>query len=325
MVRCSNCGTKNKPEANYCNHCGSELGKNSSGGTEVWKDEDDGKTGTKVWGPNENDKEFLYGPTNEKNAQKKQKRWSQKIGKPMNWQNSIGMKFKLIPPGEFMMGSEEDDDSKPVHNVKITEPFYIGFYPVTQREWKTVMSNIPSHFKEIKKEGWFKKETHHYPRAHNPVEQISWEESQEFIQKLNLKEGVKRYRLPTEAEWECACRAGSNKKYCFGDDKSRLGEYAWYEKNSGSKTHPVGKKKPNQFGLYDVHRKIFEWVQDRYDGDYYYRSPKEDPSGPSDGSRRVSRGGSWCRHASDCTSAYRRSNSSDFQSFTLGFRLVKEI
>lgn len=146
------------------------------------------------------------------------------------------MKFTLIHAGEFLMGSEENDWEKPSHKVKITNPFFLGTYPVTQREWKAVMSDNPSRFKG----------------DDLPVESVSWDDAQKFIKKLNAKEGTNQYRLPSEAEWEYACRANTTTRYSFGDDESRLGEYAWYAKNSDHKTHPVGQKKPNSWGLYDT-------------------------------------------------------------------------
>jgi len=237
----------------------------------------------------EQERKVLYGLTTTENAEEKQRMWARKVDTPIDWKNSIGMKFKLIPAGEFMMGSEEWDWSKPVHKVRITEPFYIGIYPVTQREWKAVMGNNPSGFKG----------------KNRPVEKVSWDDCQEFIKKLDAREEGRKYRLPTEAEWEYACRAGSQGKYCFGDKESKLKEYAWYSKNSGGKTHPVGKKKSNRFGLYDVHGNVWEWCQDWYDKGYYKSSPEVDPKGPSDGSIRVYRGGGWRYDAGFCSSAVR--------------------
>ena len=142
------------------------------------------------------------------------------------WVNSIGMEFVLIPAGSFMMGSEEgESDERPVHQVTISRPFYLGKYEVIQAQWQAIMGNNPSLFQGDPK---------------LPVEQVWWTDVQEFIRKLNAKEGGNQYRLPTEAEWEYAARAGSTTTYSFGGDASRLGEYAWYKDNSGGKTHPVG-------------------------------------------------------------------------------------
>ena len=140
------------------------------------------------------------------------------------------MKLVLIPPGEFVMGGGRDR-----HLVRITKAFYLGKYEVTQEEWEAVMRYNPSHFKGSK----------------NPVEMVSWDDCRAFLERLGQKCGVAEggYRLPTEAQWEYACRAGSWGKYCFGDSEVELDDYAWYEKNSEKKTHPVGQKKPNAWGM----------------------------------------------------------------------------
>ena len=227
--------------------------------------------------------------------------------------NSIGMKFTLVPAGEFMMGSEEYDWEKPVHKVKINKPFYLGTYPVTQREWKAVMgkkavSNNPSYFKG----------------DDLPVESILWGDVQEFIRKLNEKEGTDKYRLPSEAEWEYACRAGTTTKYSFGDSESELGDYAWYDKNSGSKTHPVGKKKPNPYGLYGMHGNVWEWVQDRWHGNYDGAPADGSVWESGDGAARVIRGGSWSNPAEICRHSLRSSRGPGIRDRNLGFRLLEE-
>ena len=225
--------------------------------------------------------------------------------------NSLGMKFALIPAGSFLMGADRNfeeawDRETPQHRVTISRPFYLGKTEVTQAQWTAVMGNNPSKFKG----------------RTNPVEQVSWDDVQVFIQRLNQKEGHERYRLPTEAEWEYAARAGSASAYSFGDNAARLGQYAWYDGNSGETTHPVGQKPPNAWGLHDMHGNVWEWVQDRYDGDYYSGSPSTDPRGPSSGSHRVLRGGSWSSLAASCRSAYRYVDSPDYRSGNLGCRLA---
>ncbi|MBF0584006.1 MAG: formylglycine-generating enzyme family protein [Magnetococcales bacterium] len=155
-----------------------------------------------------------------------------------------------------------------------------------------------------------------------PVEKVSWNDVQEFIQKLNAR-GQGRYRLPTEAEWEYACRSGGKpEKYCGGNDIDRL---AWYDGNSGSKTHPVGQKAANGLGIYDMSGNVWEWVSDWYDGKYYANSPRENPKGASDGSSRVYRGGSWGDGPAYVRSADRGSGGPGGRIFDLGFRLARTL
>jgi formylglycine-generating enzyme required for sulfatase activity len=226
------------------------------------------------------------------------------------FKNSIGMEFVLIPSGTFMMGSptsEKDrDDDETQHQVTISKSFYLGKYEVTQAEWEKVMGSNPSYFKGC-------------PRC--PVENVSWEDVQDFIRKLNTK-GEGRYRLPTEAEWEYAARAGSTARYSYGDGEGSLGNYAWYSANSGSKTHEVGTKQPNEWGLYDMHGNVWEWCGDWYGA--YSSSAQIDPTGATSGSYRVIRGGSWNYVAVNLRSANRYSNSPSFRSYNLGFRVVRE-
>jgi formylglycine-generating enzyme required for sulfatase activity len=205
---------------------------------------------------------------------------------PKTWRNSINMEFVLIPAGEFMMGSPDTvqqawDSEKPVHRVTISKPFYMGKYEVTQSQWQAVMGDNPSQF-----EG-----------ANRPVESVSWEDVQTFIRTLNQKAGYEACRLPTEAQWEYAARAGSTTIYHFSDDPAHLGDHAWYEENAGGYTHSVGQKKPNAWGLYDMHGNVHEWVQDWYHKTYYQNSPTVDPQGLDTGVGRVVRGGGWRRPA----------------------------
>ena len=219
--------------------------------------------------------------------------------------NKLDMKFVLIPPGEFLMGPEDEPgrDHEKQHRVTISRAFYMQTTAVTQRQWKGLMGDNPSYFKE-----------------NCPVEQVSWHDVQKFIKKLNKTEGADRYRLPTEAEWEYACRAGTTTAYCFGDDAGRLGEYAWYSGNSEERTHSVGQLKPNAWGLHDMHGNVWEWCQD-WSGDY----PSDtvtDPRGPPTGSSRVLRGGGWIDDAGRCRAAPRYRLSPDSRDYDLGLRLA---
>jgi formylglycine-generating enzyme required for sulfatase activity len=158
-----------------------------------------------------------------------------------------------------------------------------------------------------------------------PVENVSWDDALEFCRKLSElpeeKAAGRTYRLPSEAQWEYACRAGSTTNYCFGDDEAQLGNYAWYDKNSGGTTHPVDGKKPNAWGLYDMHGNVWEWCEDRYDAGYYSGSPMDDPVGPSGGVNRVFRGGSWSDPAGYCRSANRGYAMPRYRDNFLGLRI----
>ncbi|MBA4423544.1 MAG: hypothetical protein C0390_10700, partial [Syntrophus sp. (in: bacteria)] len=187
----------------------------------------------------------------------------------------------LVKGGCFQMGDAFGDgqaDEKPVHSVCVDD-FYMGKYEITQGQWQSVMGNNPSYFKNCGEKC--------------PVEQVNWNDIQEFIKKLNAKTG-KKYRLPTEAEWEYAARSGGKKeKYAGTSSDAELGKYAWYSANSGGSTHPAGQKQPNNLGLYDMTGNVWEWCQDWHGETYYSQSPRKNPSGPPNGTRRVLRGGAW--------------------------------
>ena len=228
---------------------------------------------------------------------------------PENYTNGIGMQFKLIPAGEFMMGSRTDDPGRPdhetpQHRVRITKPFYLGIFEVTQAEYEKVMGANPSHF-----EG-----------SSRPVEQVSWEDATEFCTKLSEVDEKNAYRLPREAEWEYACRAGTTTRYSCGDELEP--EYAWFQGNSGEQTHPVGEKRPNAWGLHDMHGNLYELCADWYAPDFYGRSPLDDPVGPLTGSRRVSRGGGWPRRSRSCRAASRAFPPAGWKCYDQGFRVV---
>lgn len=225
--------------------------------------------------------------------------------------NSIGMKFVFIKPGTFMMGSPSSEDGsggdEKQHKVSLSRGYDMQTTEVTQGQWREIMGNNPSSFKNCGDDC--------------PVENVSWNDIQEFIRKLNQKEGTNEYRLPTEAEWEYACRAGSKTRFYFGDSNGSLEQYAWYNSNSSSKTHPVAKKKPNAWGLYDMHGNVWEWCQG-WKGDYP-SGHVTDPDGPSSGSRRVVRGGSWVSPAGYCRSANRDPYSPGVIHVSLGIRLAR--
>lgn len=231
---------------------------------------------------------------------------------------SLGMKFVLIQPGTFMMGSPADepmrDDDETQHQVTLTKGFYLQTTEVSQGQWRSIMGNNPSYFKDCGDEC--------------PVECVSWNDCQEFIQRLNNQEGTENYRLPTEAEWEFACRAGGTKAFANGEMIARrcghdpnLDDMGWYCGNSGKTTNPVRQKNPNDWGTYDMHGNVWEWCQDLY-GEY----PSDhivDPAGPSSGLRRVFRGGGWLHNISHCRSANRFRDTHGFNSRYVGFRLAK--
>jgi len=221
--------------------------------------------------------------------------------------NTVGMRLRLIPAGEFVMGCDDSSDTRPQHRVKIGRPFYLGIHEVTQAQYRQITGSSPSNFKD----------------DHLPVEQVSWHDTVNFCNQLSLRER-KNYRLPTEAEWEYACRAGSTDAYCFGHDPAQLREFAWYEDNSSYRTHPVGLKQPSGWGLYDMHGNVSEWCHDWYLPTYYVDAQKESPRGPMSGSRRVIRGGGWDRNPFCCRSTYRDSKAPTHRYVGLGFRVVCE-
>jgi formylglycine-generating enzyme required for sulfatase activity len=229
---------------------------------------------------------------------------------PKSVTNSLGMKFVLLRAGQFQMGSASGgNDEQPVHRVALTQPFYLGTTEVTQSQWQSVMGSNPSQYKG----------------ANRPVENVSWEDVQSFIKQLNRREQGVTYRLPTEAEWEYGARAGATTAYSFGDAAEQLDEYAWYWENSDKQTHPVGQKRANDWGLYDMYGNVWEWVQDWYEGNYYQRSPEQDPAGPPSGSNRVVRGGSWYDGARYCRSAYRVDGYPGARDSHVGFRLLRVV
>jgi len=228
--------------------------------------------------------------------------------------NSIDMKFAYIPQGEFVMGSPPGERGRssnegPMHRVIISKGFYMGTCEVTQKQYKSIMGSNPSGHTRLVFGG------------NLPVERVSWIQATKFCEKLSRKD-YRRYRLPTEAEWEYACRAGSPGRFSFSYSGLPLKEYGWYKSNSGSKTHAVGKKKPNAFGLYDMHGNVEEWCNDWYDGPYTAADVLIDPQGPKRGSLRILRGGSYNRSPAECRSAARSYGEAQDKTYAFGFRVV---
>ena len=223
--------------------------------------------------------------------------------------DGVSFTMKAVQGGTFTMGSSDDDagalaGEKPAHSVTVSS-FWIGQTEVTQALWQAVMGKNPSNFKGNTL----------------PVEMVSWDDCQDFIKELNTKTG-KKFRLPTEAEWEYAARGGNKSKgykYSGGND---LGKVAWYIDNSSSKTHDVGTKAANELGIYDMSGNVWEWCSDRYSDSYYSSSPASNPQGPNTGSYRVGRGGSWALYVGNCRVANRYSFGPDRRSDAIGLRLV---
>ncbi|MFM9964204.1 MAG: bifunctional serine/threonine-protein kinase/formylglycine-generating enzyme family protein [Planctomycetaceae bacterium] len=290
--------------------------------------------------------QLLQAPFNAGQIADARSQWSDHLGCWQEQTNSIGVSFAFIPPGEFDMGSNAFSDAQPIHRVKLTKPLWLATTPVTQQQYQAVMGTNPSHFAG---------------NPQNPVEKVSWFDAVEFCNKLSEREGLSPYyriekasevktsgfwifkttetietwinvipsvgngyRLPTEAEWEYACRAGSTGQWCFGDEEGELQNYAWTAANSESKTQPVARKRANHFGLFDMHGNVWEWCWDWFDSNYYATSVSaENPLGPAAGSFRSYRGGSWwISEARWFSAAYRFRLTPSNRSNNLGFRLA---
>jgi formylglycine-generating enzyme required for sulfatase activity len=240
------------------------------------------------------------------------------------WSNSVGIKLGYIPAGQFDMGSRMSPaeiakayggneawfkDSQ-LHHVTITRAFFIGVTPVTQAQWRQVMGDNPSVSQQNPQS------------ADMPVERVSWEDAMHFCQALSLKE-KRKYRLPTEAEWEYACRAGSTTEFCFGDNPADLPAYAWHNANSKDVIHLVGQLKPNAWGLYDMSGNVWQWCSDSYAP--YEKGDAVDPKGAAEGTDRVMRGGAFTFPALHCRSAYRMYGRQDNDAEIYSFRIVMQM
>jgi formylglycine-generating enzyme required for sulfatase activity len=262
----------------------------------------------------------LTAPFDAAQAKAAQEAWAKSLGKssPVE-KNSIGMELVLIPPGRFRMGSPKSEEDRHVNedqvDVTLTKAFYLGKTEVTQGEWEAVMGTTPWKGKENIREG-----------KNYPASFVNWDDATEFCRKLSLKDGV-AYRLPTEAEWEYACRGGTTTRYSFGDDESRLGDFAWFEDNSGGNReqypHAVARKKPNPFGLSDMHGNVYEWCEDAYDD---YKLPGgTDPVVSKKDSWRIFRGGGWESSENRLRSADRGYTHipPETRIYALGFRVAR--
>jgi formylglycine-generating enzyme required for sulfatase activity len=272
-------------------------------------------------------------PFDARQAKEHQRAWADHLGVPVDRKVDLpgGQKLTLvlIPPGEFMMGSSEEEQARfleearaandqwavdgipsevPQHRVRITKPFYLGKHEVTQAQWEAVMRDNPSKLRA----------------PTYPVEQVSWDDIQSLLEKLNAeheKHGMK-FALPSEAQWEYACRAGTTTPWQCGDSDGMLGEFAWVRANSAGKNHPVGALKSNAWGLHDMHGNVREWCADWYVASYYADSPPNDPSGPPTGRVRVLRGGDRGGHPWRCRSSYLDFRGPGQRFSFLGFRLA---
>ncbi len=282
-----------------------------------------------------------------------------RMAQAAEYTNSIGMEFVTIPAGSFYMGScvvneqekkrrkfvglplkepvcpsgaevirDADDNEKhnaetPQHKVTITRSFQLGKYEVTLGQFKQFI--VDSGRDDLVTTDFMKHNSHGDDSA---VCMVSWQDAQDFIRWLNEKEGGEQYRLPTEAEWEYAARAGSITLYSWGDDQGAADSYAWYDKNAYDvgehHAHSTGQKKPNPWGLYDMHGNVWEWCQDWYGKKYYHTSPSADPAGPSSGKERVYRGGGWHYRVERVRSAARKYGPPTERFNSLGFRILRQ-
>lgn len=225
----------------------------------------------------------------------------------------IPMNFRWIPAGEFTMGAPESERSRderegPPHPVRITNPFWMAKYPVTQEQWTAVMGKNPSHAKGDDR----------------PVECVSRADCREFLERLNeMPNGG--FQMPTEAQWEYACRAGTATRFYWGEDvrESEVDRYAWYDANADERSHPVGQKRANAWGLHDMCGNVWEWCEDSYGEEFYATSPIEDPVNSERGKYRVIRGGAWFSFADNCRSARRSWVTPAVQSVVLGLRCMR--
>ncbi len=261
----------------------------------------------------------LTAPFSETEASAARALWAAAEGVKPEFTNEVGMVMVLIPPGKFEMGSPESEKDRTgvesQHTVTITRPYFMGVTEVTQKQWMAVMGTEP-----------WKGQEYEIAGDEYPATFVSWEETLEFCLKLGQRDD-RKYRLPTEAEWEYACRSGTETAYSFGANESQLESYAWFDKialwGNEKYAHPVGQKLSNGFGLWDMHGNVWEWCHDWFGGDYSRNSNLTDPTGPADGSSHILRGGSWDGRECYARSAFRTCNPTARYSY--GFRVVVEL
>ncbi len=301
-----------------------------------------------VSAPPGNTPPLAVAPFNAAQAKAHQEAWAKHLGVPVEYTNSIGMKFRMIPPGEYLIGmtqaevdahlaargndfgmAERFRNSAPQHKVVLTKAYYLGNFEVTQKEFETVMGRNPSY---MSPNGPGKDNVAGQDRSNAPVEYLTWADSAAFCAKLSEREKLlagKGYRLPTEAEWEAACRAGTSTVFSFGDALAELPNYGWSSadvpKNPAKMTHLVGQLQPNPFGMFDMHGNAWEWCQDFFDPNAYQafaNQPAQDPTGPASGTLRVFRGGGLSFDAEFLRSGLRHGNSGDAVDHNIGFRVL---
>jgi formylglycine-generating enzyme required for sulfatase activity/serine/threonine protein kinase len=291
-------------------------------------------------------------PFNAQQAKAYQAAWAKHLELPVESINSVGMKMMLIPPGEFLMGSTDEQveaalthaeemnvdqlakdrirkSERPQHRVRITKPFWLGATEVTVGQFNKFAAATGYQTESQKAANESKAKTYKNPgyavADDSPAAFITWNDAVAFCTWLSRQEKA-TYRLPTEAEWEYACRAGTTTQYPFGDDHAELAKYGWFNKNAGGRSHAVGTLSPNAFGLFDMQGNVQEWCEDRFEESWYEKSPIDDPTGPAAGSNRVMRGGPWNHFDSSCRSAARFYGPPTFRTaYNPGFRVVRVI
>ncbi len=289
-------------------------------------------------------------PFNEREAKAHQVAWAKQLGTKIETTNSVGAKMILIPPGEFLMGSTDEQVAaaakiadevhaepttrdriqkveRPQHRVVITKPFLLGATEVTIAQFKKFSATgFRTEAEKLAKDATSETYlTPGYPVTDDsPAAVVTWNDAVAYCRWLSDVEKAP-YRLPTEAEWEYACRAGTTTQYSFGDDHQELANFGWFKENSDNRSHEVGQKRPNAFGLHDMHGNLWEWCQDFYDEGWYAKSPTDNPTGPAFGSQHVTRGGYWPSSASTNRSAHRGRTIPANRSNHFGFRIVSEL